>query len=136
MPTHVAHQRVALYAHEPAGRGDLGRLDGQGRRLAERVAAHPGWVAVATYADRGGTELFARPGVARLVCDAAYNRFDVVVADSLLRLGPDIAARRALVARLGAYRVRVVVIERTRLQRLAGVVADLVLADLIGEAAR
>lgn len=84
----------------------------------------------------GAAPSFARPGVAGLVCDAAHNCFDVVVVDSPLRLGPDIAARRALAARLAACRVRLVVIERSRLRRLAGVVADLVLADLIGEAAR
>lgn len=135
MRTAAAHQRVALYAYGPAGRSDAASLDGQIRRLAERVAACQGWWTVAAYGDRGGTELFARPSLARLVYDAAYGRFDLVVMDSPLRLGPDSAARRAVVARLAVYGVRVVVMERSRLRRLAAVVADLVLADLIGEAA-
>jgi DNA invertase Pin-like site-specific DNA recombinase len=133
MRTTTPPARAALYAFEPAGRGDLRRLDSQVRRLAEAVAARRDCWAVATYADRGGTELFARPGIARLVCDAAYGSFDVVVVDSPHRLGWDIRARQELVGRLAASGVRVQVIGRSRLGKL---VADLVLADLIGEALR
>lgn len=127
--------RAALYAFEPAGRGDLRRLDGQVRRLADAVAARRGWWAVATYADRGGSELFARTGIARLLYDATYRRFDVVVIDAPRRLGGDARARQELVARLAASGVRVEVVGRSRLGKMAAVVAELVLADLIGEAA-
>jgi DNA invertase Pin-like site-specific DNA recombinase len=136
MRTVTSPARVAIYAFEPAGRGDLRRLDGQIRRLANRVAARPGRWTVATYADRGSTDLFARPGLSRLLCDAAYRAFDVVVIDSPLRLGWDARARQELVGRLAASGVRVEVIGGSRLGRVAGLVADLVLADLIGEAAR
>lgn len=62
---------TALYAFERAGRGDLRRLNGQVRRLPESVAARPRLWAT-TYADRGGIELFARSGIARLLYDASY----------------------------------------------------------------
>lgn len=136
MPTASPPERVALYAHEPEGRGDLLRLDRQVRRLAGRVADRPGWWAVATYADRGGTQLFARPGLSRLLVDAAYRAFDVVVVDSPFRLAAEVRARQDLVWRLAACGVRVEVIGRSRLARAAVLVADLVLADLIGDAAR
>lgn len=136
MHTVTSPARVAIYAFEPAGRGDLRRLDGQVRRLADRVAARPGRWAVATYADRGRSELFARPGLSRLLCDSAYRAFDVVVIDSALRLGWDAPARHELVGRLAASGVRVEVIGGSRLGRVTGRVADLVLADLIGEAVR
>jgi len=136
MRTVTSPARVAIYAFEPAGRGDLRRLDGQVRRLADRVAARPGLWAVATYADRGDSELWARPGLSRLLFDAAYRTFDVVVIDSALRLGWDARARQELAGRLAASGVRVELLGGSRLGRLAGVVADLVLADLIGEAVR
>lgn len=136
MRKEAAYQRAALYVHEPRGRGDLPRLDGQVRRLAERVAARPGWWTVACYADRGGMDLFARPGVCRLLCDAAYRGFDVVVVDSPDRLGWDSRARQELVGRLATYGARLQVIGRPRLGKVAALVADLVRADLIGEALR
>jgi DNA invertase Pin-like site-specific DNA recombinase len=136
MRKEAAYQRAALYVHEPLGRGDLPRVDGQVRRLAERVAAHHGWWTVACYADRGGMDLFARPGVSRLLCDAAYRNFDVVVVDSPYRLGWDARARQELVGRLATFGVRLQVIGRSRPGKLAALVADLVLADLIGEALR
>lgn len=129
------HGRRCTRSSRPGG-VDLRRLDGQVRRLAERVAARPGLWAVATYADRGGTELFARPAIARLLCEATYRRFDVVVIDALHRLAWDARAHQELVARLAASGVRVEVVGRSRLGRAAAVVADLVLADLIGAAAR
>lgn len=46
-------ERVALYAYEPAGHGDVRRLDGQARQLARRVCARTGRWPVATYTDRG-----------------------------------------------------------------------------------
>jgi DNA invertase Pin-like site-specific DNA recombinase len=136
MRTVTPPARVAIYAFEPAGRGDLRRLDAQVRRLADRVAARPGWWTVATYADRGGTELFVRPGLSRLLFDAAYRTFDLVVIDSPVRLGWDARARRELAGRLAASGVQVEVLGGSQLARAAGVVADLVLADLIGEAVR
>ncbi|MHB1928000.1 MAG: recombinase family protein [Acidimicrobiales bacterium] len=137
MRTLIPPARLAIYAFEPAGRGDLRRLDGQVRRLADRVAARRGWWAVATYADRGGTDLFARPGLSRLLFDAAYRPFFVVVIDSALRLGWDARARQQLVGRLAASGVRVELLGGSRLGRVAGLLADLVLADdLIGEAVR
>jgi DNA invertase Pin-like site-specific DNA recombinase len=136
MRTVTPPARVAIYAFEAAGRGDLRRLDGQVRRLANRVAARPGWWAVATYADRGSTQLFARPGISRLLFDAAYRSFDVVVIDSPARLGWDARARHELTGQLAASGVPVQVLGGSRLGRVAGLVADLVLADLIGEAVR
>jgi hypothetical protein len=110
------------------------------RSAAWLIGSPPGpdggrW-AVATYADRGGTELFARPGLSRLLSDAASRAFDVVVIDSAFCLGWEARARQELAGRLAVSGVRVEVIGGSRLGRVTGLVADLVLADLIGEAVR
>lgn len=133
-PTSIA--RVALYVYEPAGRGDARRLDGQVRRLAEGVCARTGRWSVATYADRGASNLYARPGLARLVYDASYRLFDVVVVDSPDRLGRHVRDRQALLARLADCGVRVEVMGPSPLAKAAAVLANVVLADMIGEAAR
>lgn len=129
-------ERVALYAYEPAGRGHARRLDGQVRRLAGRVCARTGRWPVATYTDRGGSNLYTRPGLARMVYDTSHHGFDVVAVDSPDRLGRHARDRQALLARLADYGVLVEVIGPSRLARAASVLADVVLADMIGEAAR
>ena len=128
--------RIALYAHEEPGRGDMARLDRQVRRLAAHVVRRSGWWPVATYADRGRPGAPTGPDWARLLAGAGFGAFELVAVDGLARLSPDRATREALLSRLASFGVQVVDLRPSGARRLAAVVADLALADLIGEAAR
>ena len=128
--------RVALYALEEPGRGDVRRLDSQVRWLAAQVGRQSGWWAVATYADRWPSARTDRPGLVRLLADAGFGAFDLVAMDGLARLAPDRVSREALRSWLASVGARVVDLRPSGVRRLAAVVGDLALADLIGEAAR
>jgi DNA invertase Pin-like site-specific DNA recombinase len=121
--------RVALYAHEELGRGDVARLDDQVHRLAVQVARRPGWWPVVTYADCWPSGRTDRPGLARLLADAARGAFDLVAVAGLARLAPDRFARQLLLSRFASVGVRVVDLRPSGVRRLAAVVADLALAD-------
>lgn len=125
--------RVAVYAREAPGRAGRKRLDRQVATLASQVARQPGWCHVATYADQGGGS--ARPGLTRLLGDAP-GRIDLVVLDGYGRLSTDRQELGALLAQLGGAGVRAVVLRPSGTRRLARMVANLALADLVGEAAR
>lgn len=127
--------RVALYAHEEPRPGDFARLDRQVGRLATQMARRPGWWPVVIFADRWPASRPDRPGLARLLADAGCGVFDIVAVDGLARLSPDRATREALLSRLATLGVQVVDLRPSGARRLAAVVADLALADLIGEAA-
>lgn len=124
--------RVAIYAREAPGRAGRARLDRQVASLAAHVARQPGWRHVATYADQGAA---GRPGLSRLMADAP-SHFDMVAVDSYGRLSPDRRQLQALLAQLGGAGVRVIVLRPAAGRRLARMVANLALADLVGEAAR
>ena len=125
--------RVAIYAREAPGRAGRARLDRQVAGLAAQVTRQPGWHHVATYADHGvGAD---RPGLCRLLADAARH-LDVVLVDGYGRLSPDRRELQALLAQLGGAGVRVVVLRPTAGRRFARLVANLALADLVGEATR
>ncbi|MGH9090489.1 MAG: recombinase family protein [Acidimicrobiales bacterium] len=125
--------RVAIYARELPGRAGRARLDRQVAGLAAQVARQPGWHRVAIYADQslGGD----RPGLSRLLAEAP-GRIDVVVLDGYGRLSPNHKELGALLAHLGALGVRTVVLRPSGGRRLARLVANLALADLVGTAAR
>jgi len=125
--------RVAIYGREAPGRGGRARLDRQVGRLVAQVARQPDWRHVATYADQGGGP--ARPGLTRLLVDAP-GRIDLVVVDGYGRLSADRRELQPLFALLGGAGVRVVVLRPTAGRRFARLVANLALADLVGEAAR
>ncbi|MDA8310155.1 MAG: recombinase family protein [Actinomycetota bacterium] len=125
--------RAAIYVREVPGRAGRRRLERQVAGLAAQVARQPGWRHVATYADQapGG----CGPGLARLLADAP-GHLDLVVVDGYGRLS---ASRHELATILDQLRradVGVVVLRPSRGCRLAKLVANLALADLIGEAAR
>lgn len=101
-----------------------------------QVARRSGCWLVATDADRWPSVRTDRPGLARLLADAGFGAFDLVAVDGLARLAPDRATRGALLSRLASFGVQVVDLCPSGARRLAAVVADLALADLIGEAAR
>ena len=125
--------RVAIYAHEIAGRRGRVRLDHQVQNLVGQVARQPGWRHVATYADQapGG----AGPSLARLLADAP-GHLDLVVVDDYGRLSPNRHELALILDRLRWVGVGVVVLRPSRGHRLAKLVANLALADLVGEAAR
>ena len=115
-------------ATERAGQA---RLDRQVASLAAQVARQPGWCHVATYADQGAGAV--RPGLSRMLADAP-SYFDLVVADSYGRLATNRRELQALLAHLGGAGVRVVVLRPAAARRLARMLANLTLADLVGEA--
>jgi DNA invertase Pin-like site-specific DNA recombinase len=127
--------RVAIYGREAPGRAGRARLDRQVTGLCTQVGRRPDWSHVATYADQASGTGGMRPGLTRLVAEAP-GRVDVVVVDGYGRLSPSRREQGALLAQLGGAGVRVVVLGPSPGRRLARVVANLALADMIGEAAR
>jgi len=127
--------RVAIYAREApgcAGRGRLGRQVGQ---LAAQLARQPDWQHVATYADQCVGVRGVRPGLGRLLADApAY--FDVVVVDGYGRISPNRHELGAILGHLNSAGVTTVVLRPSAGRRFAKIVANLALADLIGEGVR
>ena len=125
-------RRTAIYAREAPGHAGRRRLERQAARLGAQVARQPGWRHVATYADQAQSG--TGPGLARLLADAP-DHFDLVVVD-----GYALSANRhelaAILDRLRWAGVGVVVLRPSRARRLAKLVANLALADLVGEAAR
>lgn len=127
-------RRVALYAREAPGRGSLPRLERRISRLAAQVSRTRGWKPVATYADQSLDPPWHRPGCWQLLADAPWA-FDVVVVDGYGQLASDRHDLQGVLAQLAAGGTSVAVVPSTR-RRLARLVADLALADLVVEAAR
>lgn len=127
--------RGAIYASEAPGRRGATSVARQVGRLADEIARRPGWCHVATYADCCETWRAERPGLWRLLAEAP-GRIDVVVVDGDARLSVDRRALDALAAHLHAVGVQVAVLGPSTVRRVAKVLANLALADLIGEAAR
>jgi DNA invertase Pin-like site-specific DNA recombinase len=125
--------RVAIYGREIPGRAGRKRLDRQVAGLAAQVARQPDWQHVATYADQSlGAD---RPGLSRLLVEAP-GRIDVVVVDGYGRLSANRQELGALLTHLTAVGVRTVVVRPSTGRRFARLVANVALADLVGEAAR
>jgi DNA invertase Pin-like site-specific DNA recombinase len=125
--------RVAIYGRETSGRAGRARLDRQVTALAAQVTRQPGWQHVATYGDQDTAA--GRPGLSRLLVDAP-GRIDLVAVDGYGRLSPNRRQLDALLAQLGSAGVRVVVLRPSAGRRFARLVANMALADMIGEAAR
>ena len=125
--------RAGIYAHDTSGRSGRARLDCQVAALAAQVARQPGWRHVATYADHGVSSF--RPGLTRLLADAP-GHLDLVAVDSYGRLAPDRRTLDAILAQLGGAGVSVVALRPATGRRLARLVANLALCDLVGETLR
>ena len=124
--------RVAIYARETPGRAGRASLDRQVAGLATQVVRQSGWLHVATYADQSlGQD---RPGLARLLVEAP-GRIDVVVVDGYGRLSAHRHEIGGLLAHLEAIGVQVGVLRPSGGRRLARLVANLALADVIRAAA-
>lgn len=122
--------KVAIYAHDTPGRQARARLDRQVAALAAQVARQHAWQHVATYADQGAEGL--RPGLARLLADAP-GHLDLVAVEGYGRLAPDRHTLDAILAQLGGAGVSVVVLRPATGRRLAQLVANLALCDLVSE---
>lgn len=125
--------RVAIYGREAPGRAGRAWLDRQVIALAAQVTRQPGWRHVATYGDQDTGVV--RPGLSRMLAEAP-GRFDLLAVDGHGRLSPNRRELDALLAQLGGAGVRVVVLRPSAGRRFARLVANLALADMIGEAAR
>jgi hypothetical protein len=125
--------RIAIYAREASGQGGRARLNQQVERLAAQVRRQSHWLHVATYADQSPSH--GRPGLARLLVEAP-GHIDLVVIDGYGRLSANRLELGALLAQLGALGVQTVVLRPSAGRRLARLVANLALADLVGTAAR
>jgi DNA invertase Pin-like site-specific DNA recombinase len=125
--------RVAIYAREAAGRAGRNRLNRQVAGLATQVVRQWGWRHVATYGDQDFG--VGRPGLSRLLAEAP-RRVDLLVVDGYGRLSSNRHELNALLAQLGGAGVRVVVLRPSTGRRLARMVANLALADVIASAAR
>jgi site-specific DNA recombinase len=81
--------RAALYARVSSDLQSATSIDDQLRICAER-AAKEGWQAVESYIDQGisGASLI-RPGVQKLLRDAAAGKFEIILTESLERLSRD-----------------------------------------------
>jgi len=125
--------RVAIYAREAPGRAGRARLDRQVAGLAAQVTRQARWQHVATYFDGGGG--VRRPGLSRLLAEVS-GHIDVIAVDSYVRLATNRRELDTLLSQLGGAGVRVVALRPTGARRVARLVANLALADLVGEAAR
>lgn len=93
----------------------VGFLDGWGAtnqyrrrdRLVQALSRRPGWSHVADYTDVAPARIAHPPGLGRLLAHARAGLLDVVVVEDLRALAADPRRRRALLAELGASRVRV-----------------------------
>ncbi|MGH8996045.1 MAG: recombinase family protein [Acidimicrobiales bacterium] len=127
--------RVALYARQGPARQGRHILERQVTRLAAHVARQPGWRHVATYADQSVARPWRRPGMCRLLADAPWS-FDVVVVESYGQLSPNRRDLDCVLGQLAAVGVHTVVLPPRAGRRLATLVANLALADLVGDAVR
>jgi DNA invertase Pin-like site-specific DNA recombinase len=127
--------RVAIYAREAPGRASRGRLDRQVGDLAAQLARQRDWQHVATYADQWADVRGDRPGLDRLLADAPAC-FDVVVVDGYGRISPNRHELGAILGHLSSAGVTTVVLRPSAGRRFAKMVANLALADLIGEVVR
>jgi len=126
--------RVAIYAREAPGRSGRARLDRQASRLVAQAARQPGWHHVdATYADQSSGSWCVRPGLSRLLADAPVY-FDMVVVDGYARLSPNRRELSVILDHLTAAGVTTIVLRPSARRRLVKHVANVALADLIGEA--
>lgn len=125
--------RVAIYGRGAPGRAGRSRLDRQVAGLSAQVAHRPGWLHVATHGDLDLGPAAVRPGLARLLAGSPAW-IDVVVVDGYGRLSTNRHELGVLLAHLGAVGVQMVVLRPSGGRRLARLVANLALADVIGTA--
>lgn len=98
--------------------------------LAAFAATQPGWQLVAGYADVGSGRA-DRPGLARLLADAAAGWFDLVVVDHFDRLSREPHQQVSLARRLATAGVRVLPLAASPRRRGAAALTSLVIGDYL-----
>jgi len=128
-------RRVAIYGRAAPGRAGKARLDRPAARLAAKLTRQPSRCHTATCGDLNLGPASGHPRLSRLLTGAP-GLIDAVVVDGYRRLSANHAEPGALLAHLGALGVHTVVLRPSGGRRLARLVANFALADLIGTTAR
>jgi len=100
--------RAAIYARFSSDRQNDRSNDDQ-IALVKDYCARQGWQVAAIYQDHAlsGASIVGRADMQRLIADAAARRFDIVVADSLSRIGRDEEDRAGIRKRLAFHDVQI-----------------------------
>jgi DNA invertase Pin-like site-specific DNA recombinase len=121
--------RVATYTRVAAlDRRRPSNLERRQRRLVTYISSRTGWCHTGTYCDVGEGYALDRPGLSRLLADAAAGSFDLVLIDDATQLGPNRRSRRPILDRLAGAGIRVHSLEFSRRAALAALV-DLAFID-------
>ncbi len=127
--------RCALYARYSSDLQSESSIDDQ-MRLARAHAARQDMIVVGEYHDAAisGASTANRPGLLKLIADAAGGKFDVVLTESLDRLARDLGDLAKLHQQLQFHNVRIVTLADGEANRmhvaLKGLMAELFLGDL------
>lgn len=126
--------RAAIYARYSSENQREASIEDQ-MEVCRRLAEREGWRVVAAYDDRAmsGASAF-RPGFATMLADAERGQFDVLVCESLDRLGRRLADMATLYDRLSFRRVALHTNSEGRISELhiglGGMMAQKFLSDL------
>lgn len=123
--------RVAAYTKVAAvDRRRPSNLERRHAHLAGFVAAQPGWCLVASYTDVGSGRA-DRPGLSRLLGDAAVGWFDLVVLDDLDRFSRDRRLMELIGRQLASAGVGVLPLAASPRRRGAAALMSLVISDYL-----
>lgn len=121
----AAYTRVAVVdRHHPSN------LERRQAHLCAVIAAQPRWRLVVGYTDIG-SDRPARPGLSRLLGDAAAGRFDLVVLDDADRLCRDRNQLALIARRLAVAGVGVCPLAASPRRRGAAALTSLVISDYL-----
>ncbi len=132
--------RVALYARFSTDMQSQSSVDDQMRITAER-AEREGWKVIQKYADHGisGASMM-RPGIQKLMSDAADHKFDIVLAEALDRLSRDQEDVAGIYKRLQYFGIKVITLSEGEINEmhigLKGTMNALFLKDLAAKTKR
>lgn len=132
--------RVALYARFSTDMQSQSSVDDQMRITAER-AQREGWAIVQRYADHGisGASMM-RPGIQKLMSDAADGKFDIVLAEALDRLSRDQEDVAGIYKRLQYFGIKVITLSEGEINEmhigLKGTMNALFIKDLAAKTKR
>ena len=132
--------RTALYARVSSDLQSAASIDDQLRICAE-WAAKQGWLVVGSYADQGisGASLI-RPGIQKLLQDAAAGKMDVIVTEALDRMSRDQEDIAHVYKRLRFLGARIVTLSEGEVSELhiglKGTMGALYLKDLADKTRR
>jgi site-specific DNA recombinase len=99
-------KRAAIYARFSSDLQDIRSIDDQ-VALCREYAQRQGYTVVRVYEDAAasGASLHGRPGIKRLLADAQAKVLDVLIAESMSRIGRDQEDRAYVRKRLKFFRI-------------------------------